>query len=107
MANVTNPASGVDVLDKTYAKLVRWGLVYTGPVSYATGGDPILASDVGLGNIDFVDAGNAYNGTNSTYMLAYIPSTGKIIWYVPNTNAEVAAAVNLSTYTAVISVVGH
>lgn len=105
MANVTLPSS--DVNDRSNSKLLRWGLIYTGPTSYVTGGDPIAPTDVGLGSIDFLDVENAYNGVNSMYMLNYVPATGKIIWYVPNTNAEVANGVNLSTYNTNFMAAGH
>jgi hypothetical protein len=110
MANVVQPTDVVmDIHDRMNSHLVLVGLVYTGPVSYVTGGDPIAGADVGCGTIDYIDfaGGGAYNGSNSVYLPTYIPATGKVIWYVPSTNAEVAPGTNLSTYTARVFIVCH
>ena len=83
------------------------GAVYTGPASYATGGDPIDPNTaVRMGKINQILGLIASNGT-STYLLWYNSTTGKIMWFVPSTNVEVAAAVNLSGFTARLLVVGR
>lgn len=106
MANITNPLLGVDVVDRTNAKLLRWGLIYTGPTSYVTGGDPIAPADVGLGTIDLLLVATAYNGTD-VRLVHYRTGPGKILWMVPNTNAEVANGTDLSGYAASFLVAGH
>jgi hypothetical protein len=109
MANVQQPTTPVmDVHDRLNSHLALVGMIYTGPTSYVTGGDAIAGSDVGCGTIDYIDfGGGAYNGSNSVYLPCWIQSTGKIIWYVPNTNAEVAPGTNLSAYTVSILIICH
>jgi hypothetical protein len=77
--------------------------VYNGPASYVAGGDPFTGDDVGLGNIDAILGGVAWNGT-ATRLLVYDKTNGKIVWYVPNTGAE--ATGDLSAYAATIVVLG-
>lgn len=80
---------------------------YTGPASYPTGGDPFLASDVGLGVIEMADFGIATDASNANPRLLVYDITNNVVhWYVPNTGAEVAAAVNLSGYTVRVQFFG-
>lgn len=80
---------------------------YTGPASYATGGDAFAPSDAGFGNIDaIVPAGVAYDGTN-VRLLAWDKTNGKLVWIVPDTNAEVANATDLSAFDVVLLVYGQ
>jgi hypothetical protein len=82
-------------------------LDYTGPASYATGGDSFAAGDVSLGIIESVDPGIALdaNGANPR-LLTWNPTTQKMQWFVPSSAAEVAAAVDLSGYTVRVQVFG-
>lgn len=109
MANVANPNDVIiDVHDKSASKLRKVGMLYTGPSSYVTGGDAISGPDCGLGSIDMIlFAGLPYNGSNSVYLVHYRAAAGKILWYVPNTNAEVANGVDLSSYIVRIEAIGH
>lgn len=81
---------------------------YTGPSSYATGGDSKAASDFGLGRLLFLDfAGVAYSSAaGATRLVVYSRTTGKFLWFVPNTGAEVAAATDLSGYSLSVLAVG-
>lgn len=79
---------------------------YTGPASYVTGGDPIAASDVGLGVLQLIKIANATDGTNFR-TIAYSYATGKAIWFVGTTGVEVAAAQDLSTYVTRFEAVGR
>lgn len=108
MANMTVASSVPDSHDRSAMKIIRY-LLYTGPANYVQGGDTVAADDVGLTAIDFVNPiGNAFDKTNShMYLVGWDQSTGKLPWYVPNTGAEVAGGVNLSTFTMLVEVVGH
>lgn len=79
---------------------------YTGPASYATGGDSFTASDVGMGRVEHLILSHAYDGTNLR-LLVWNPTTQRVVWVVPNTNAEVAAAVDVSTFTARFEAIGQ
>ncbi len=82
--------------------------IYTGPASYATGGDPISASDFGLSDLRFVAVATALDVNNSNLrIVALNRAANKLIWIVPNTNAEVANGTNLSGYTTTIFVMGR
>lgn len=78
---------------------------YTGPAAYVAGGDALLPSDVGLGNIEaiIVTGSGAWSGT-AMRLLTYDSVNQKMVWYVPNTGSE--ASGDLSAYSAVILVVG-
>lgn len=78
---------------------------YNGPASYATGGDPFVAADVALGVIEFMPPVLITDGTTFRVGI-YNYTTQKLQFFVPNTNVEVAAAVNLSTFSARIEVIG-
>lgn len=78
---------------------------YTGPASYATGGDACSANDMLLGTVEDVDDFIITDGT--TYrQVTYNFTTAKFQIFVPNTNVEVAAAVNLSTFTGRFEAIG-
>lgn len=80
---------------------------YTGPASYATGGDPFAPSDVGFGNIDaIVPACEPSNGS-AVRLLRWDKDNAKLQWFVPDTGAEVAAAQDLSAFTGVLLVYGQ
>lgn len=80
-------------------------VIYTGPASYATGGDAFTASDVSLGQLEFAPNAIAHSGT-ATRLLAYDYTNAKYLWYVPNTGAEVAATTDLSAFTVRLEVAG-
>ena len=81
---------------------------YTGPASYATGGDSITANDVGLSDIRELDFGLAADASAANPRLLRMNTAGtKIMWYVPNTGSEVANGTNLSAFTAVLRAEGR
>jgi hypothetical protein len=108
MSNMTIASQLPDSHDRSATKIIRY-LLYTGPASYATGGDLVNPDDVGMTTIDFVNTlGNAYDKTNShMYLISWDYTVAKLVWYVPNTGVEVANATNLSTFTVLVEVVGH
>ena len=78
---------------------------YTGPASYATGGDSFTPEELALGKLLAVLALTITNGT-AIRVGAYDYTNKKILWYVPNTGAEVAATVDLSGFTGRFEVIG-
>lgn len=81
--------------------------IYTGPVSYVAGGDPIADADLKLGQLHVLNfAGVAMNAALTQRLVAYNHLTGKVVWVVPNTGAEVAGAVDLSGFTVRFEAVG-
>ena len=78
--------------------------VYTGPASYATGGDAFLPADVKLGQIHFLDLELATNGT-VVLLARYDYTNQKVKWFDLAGN-EVANATDLSGYTARFEAVG-
>lgn len=81
---------------------------YSGPASYATGGDAVTPEDVGLGEIEGpTGLGIAINAGGTIRGLVYDHTNEKILWYVLNTGAEVAATTDLSGFSAYIEFVGR
>jgi hypothetical protein len=80
---------------------------YTGPASYATGGDPLTPAQLGLTEILFVDiacaGGSAfeYDYANQK-VIAYRTGSGNQVVL-----SEVPAATNLSAQTARILILGN
>lgn len=78
---------------------------YTGPASYVTGGDPVNApTELGLGEV-FGVYGIISDG--SAVRVPFFDYTNqKILWFIPNTGAEVGAGVNLSTFSGTLLFTG-
>lgn len=86
--------------DKLMDRLVR-EVQYAGPASYVTGGDPISGLDnLGAGEI-FGVYGNISDGT-SVRTAWWDYTNQKLMFFVPNTNVEVANAVDLSTFNGTL-----
>lgn len=83
----------------------RWVLGYTGPSSYATGGDSMTPEDVGMGKIFAVLGLTITNGT-LTYIGWYNRSTEKIMWF-DMAGAQVANGVDLDAFTGSFEVIGQ
>lgn len=81
---------------------------YAGPASYVAGGDPLAPGDVKLGQIHIVGGGGgilAWNGS-AVRLVVWDSVNQKLVWYIPNTGAEVAAAQDLSAFTADVEITG-
>lgn len=75
---------------------------YTGPASYATGGDSIVANDVKLGRIEdiWVLSGKAINGAGDIRHLMFDAANGLMRWYDnADPHAEIANGTDLSGFT--------
>ena len=79
---------------------------YTGPTSYATGGDSLVPEELALSKISAICNKTIGNGT-SVRIGWYDFTAKKILWFVPNTGAEVANGTDLSGYTARMEVIGR
>jgi hypothetical protein len=78
---------------------------YTGPASYATGGDLLDPGQFRLGTLDAILGLSISDGT-TVHHGWYNVATGKIMWFVA-AGTEVTNGTNLSTFTGRIEVVGH
>jgi hypothetical protein len=79
---------------------------YTGPASYTTGGEAISnQNDFGWGRTHSL-YGIAHNGSGAFRLLVLNRASQLVIWAIPNTGAEVANGVDLSTFTAEILATG-
>lgn len=83
----------------------RQGAGYTGPASYATGGDAVSAADVRMGTISYINGLTISNGTAVLHGW-YNPTTGKILWFVA-AGTQVTNTTDLSGYTGSFEFVGH
>lgn len=83
-----------------------WVDTYTGPASYATGGDSFVPGDVKLGVIDALLFELARNAAGLIYGIRYDYTNQMAIWYVLTTGAEVANGTDLSGYSARFVAVG-
>ncbi len=79
--------------------------IYTGPASYATGGDPFLPADVKLGQIDVLCLNLPSNGT-VILCAVYDYTNLKVKWFDLAGN-ETSAATDLSAYTARFEAIGR
>jgi hypothetical protein len=97
----TVPATIPDRHDRSGAKVRKlWSV--TGPSSYATGGE---ALDFGLGTVEVVLAELPSNGTDLR-AVRWDYTNSKLKWF-DWAGAEIAAATDLSTYSARLEVIGH
>ena len=78
---------------------------YTGPASYATGGESFVPGEVGQGRLEFVHFELATDGTD-WYGIMYDHATEKAFWVVLSSGNEVANAVDLSAFNARFEAVG-
>jgi len=81
---------------------------YTGPESYATGGDLIEPNDVKLGRIEDIwpVSGLAINGAGAIRHLMFDASSGLMIWFDnADPHAEIANGTDLSGFTTKLFVI--
>ena len=102
MATISKDA--VAMYDKSGAKERRI-LAYTGPASYATGGDSLTPESISLSKIEAVTGLTISNGTN-VYFGYWNPSTKKILWYSA-TATEIANGTDLSGFTGRFEAIGR
>lgn len=94
----------VAMFDKSGSKERRI-VAYTGPSSYATGGDTFNPEAIGLSKIEAVLGLTISNGTN-VYWGHFNTSTKKILWYSA-TATEIANATDLSGFTGRFEAIGR
>ncbi len=83
----------------------RQCLLYTGPTSYAAGGDTGLAAALGWGTVSALLGSVISNGT-LTYLVWLNPATGNLMIF-DMAGAQVSALTNLSTFTGRFEAVGQ
>ena len=92
--------------DRLNDRMVR-EVRYTGPASYVTGGDPVnAANELGMAEVYGVYGvlSSGSGGAPRTVVLDYVNQ--KLLIFVPNTGAEVANAVDLSTFSGTLLFTG-
>lgn len=91
--------------DRLNDRMVRQ-VRYTGPASYATGGDPVAATtDLGMGEV-FAVTGSLIGSGSAVRLVFFDYTNQKLQMFVPNTGAEVANAVDLSGFSGVLTFYG-
>lgn len=109
MAAVVSSGSGISkdavaMFDKSGAKERRI-LAYTGPLSYATGGDALTPETISLSKIEAV-VGLVISDDTNVYWGYFNPSTQKILWYSA-TATEIANGTDLSGFTGRFEAIGR
>ncbi len=83
----------------------------TGPVSYTTGGFSLAGGSNGIpiGTFQRISFDGVFKKSDDSAVLIphWNPVTQKVLLYVPNTGAEVANAVDTSTFVAYAKVAGY
>lgn len=89
----------------------RLQAVYSPPAAaqggYVTGGDPLVASDLKLGQLDYMDVGNAVTTGGTLYTPVYDYVNSKLMLFVGTTGAQVANATDLSALTIRFEAIGR
>lgn len=80
-------------------------LSYTGPASYATGGDSLTPEAISLSKIGAVIGMTISNGSAILFG-SYDATNKKILWFSA-TSTQVPNATDLSGYTGTIEVIGR
>lgn len=95
--------------DRMNDRMVRQ-VRYTGPASYATGGESVNATaDLGMAEVYTVvgEIGNVGGAVSTAVRVLHFDyANQKLQWFIPNTGAEVAAAVDLSGFSGVLTFYG-
>ena len=88
--------------DRLNDRMVRQ-VKYTGPSSYAAGGDAFNTIQTGMGEVYAVVGATISNG--SAIRVGWFDYTNqKLLWFVPNTGSE--ATGDLSAYSGMITIYG-
>jgi hypothetical protein len=77
-----------------------------GPASYTTGGDPLEPGEVFLGEIEYFPSVIALESGAAPRLVVYDHINHKLLWFVPNTAAEVSGSTDLSGYSFRVEVIG-
>jgi hypothetical protein len=87
----------IQAQDATNTRIRRFG-IYTGPASYATGGNAFTPAEVGMSRIEFLHINHPTNG--SVVLLALYDYTNQKVKWFDLAGNETANATDLSAYTA-------
>lgn len=84
-------------------RVARW----TGPSSYTTGGEALTPATLGMGSLVAVFFTPASNAAGTVvHRPVWNAATQKVMWY-DVAGAEIAGAVNLSTFSAGFEAIGN
>lgn len=89
--------------DASATRIRRIG-IYTGPASYATGGDAFTPANIAMGKIDALLFETPTNGT--VILLVRFDRTNQKVKWFDLAGAEVANATDLSTYSTRFEAIG-
>lgn len=78
---------------------------YTGPSSYVTGGDALVAGDINLGTIEFIKFENPIDSTPTCRLVTYDHASGKVIWF-DLAGDQIANGVDLDGYSCRFEAIG-
>lgn len=101
---IDKTSGAIPFRDKSADRL-RLTFKFTGPASYATGGDSVTAAELGMGKVHVWNGATVSNGT--VILLVHYDYANRKLKYFDLTGAEVAATTNLSTYTGYAEVIGQ
>lgn len=101
---IDKSASAIPANDKSHTRQRRLVKI-SGPASYATGGDPVSLDQLGLTQIHSWPGVSFSNGT--VIIHSFYDATAKKLKFFVVAGTEVPNATNLSTYSAVVEVVGR
>lgn len=94
--------------DSSNARIRKIG-GWVGPASYAAGGEPVTAGDLGMGRVEVIFFSAATNGTlfrTLVFIPGPTPGVATVKWLDATNGTEVAAGANLSAYSARFEAVG-
>ena len=95
--------TSIQLQDASATKIRRTG-IYTGPASYATGGDAFTPANIAMGKIDVILFEPPTNGT--VILLARYDYTNQKVKFFDLAGNESANGTNLSTYSARFEAIG-
>jgi hypothetical protein len=90
--------------DASNSRIRKIGRI-TGPSSYATGGEAVTMQQIGMGRVEIFNAEPMRNGSTAVRIVAYDYTNQKIMWFT-EAFVEVAAAVDLSSFSGRFEAVG-
>jgi hypothetical protein len=89
--------------DSSHGRIRKIGQ-FTGPASYTTGGDPLTATDLGMGRVELLLMEPFTDG--SVIILACYEVVAATVKFYDMAGAEIANGTNLSTYNARFEAIG-
>ena len=96
--------------DSSNARIRKIGL-WTGPTSYATGGEVLVATDLGMGKIELLQFEDAHDGSVLRRVRLVVTTVAGVLTYrvkwFDYAGVELAGATNLTTFSARFEAIGY